>query len=196
MKSKIFSYSFLLSFSLLLTNCRTNQQIEPKMIDEAELRRCPEFQDLVKTMKINSLQEYSDYQKKRWANIEKLSKNEQTVLSQKIKNENMIVRELRQKIAEKQRELSKEKPNNNASDIEIKNFNQRMSHEEARIYNESNLPKEYKDILIATSQKEEIKYQEIAFKTQKLVQTYPSLKTTNNLMFKRVLSEEVAQKNY
>ncbi len=190
MKSKSILFHTFIALCILFFSCRTNE-LENKIVSEAELRASTEFKELIAATKSKDSNGVIVFEDKRLNRITKLPIQESQAELAKITIEHREHKRIGLEMKESHKKRNEERQLNPKS-ISAADFNKTMIEDERKIYESSALPDSVKQIYIASLYKKDNKLFLIAEKMVKLSNKFPSVRSVDgNLILKKLLSEEL-----
>ena len=190
MKSKS---SLLHTFIVLCTlffSCRTNE-LENKVVTEAELRASTEFKDVIAATKSKHVNTAMVFEDNRVDRILKLPIRESQAELAKIKVEAQEHKRINLEMRESHKKRYEERKLN-PKPISVGDFNKITTENERKIYESSTLPDSVKQVYIASLYQKDSTVLLLAEKMVKLANKFPSARSVEgNLILKKLLLEEL-----
>ena len=190
MKLKSILFHTLAALCILFFSCRTNE-LESKVVTEAELRASTEFKEVIAATKTKTVDAVIVFEDNRLNRITRLPIRESQTELAKIKVESQEHKRIRLEMTESHRKRYEERKLNPQS-ISAADFNKITIENERKIYESSALPDSVKQIYIASLYKKDSIVLLLAEKMVKLANKFPSVRSVEgNLILKKLLSEEL-----
>ena len=190
MKSKSILIHTFIVLCTLFFSCRTNE-LENKVVTEAELRAATEFKEVIAATKSKHVNPVIVFEDNRLDRITRLPIQESQAELAKIKVESQEHKRIRLEMKESHKKRYEERKLNPQS-ISAADFNKITVENERKIYESSALPDSVKQVYIASLYQKDNTVLLLAEKMAKLANKFPSVRSVEgNLILKKLLSENL-----